>query len=406
MDFLNKEFLFFSSFLFVVMTLNAQSKGVHLDKEKVDLKFENIADLIVLKADLNDFKDLNFIVDTGSNVTIVFDSIYFTPKKYENAHNISIRGLGSDTLLSAKVVTENRFSLHRLFYDNDARIVVVGNNKFDLGAKFGKDIHGIIGNDFFRDFAMHIQYSKEKITVAQSVQKKSRYQVTNLPFYRNKPFLKLQDASKKEYELLIDSGGSDAVWFFDTEVNWEEVPHIRDFLGFGLSGEVIGNRVRKDSMRFASFWFPKLYVAIPDANYTNFVKEMYPNRKGSVGGKFLKRFDWVIDYPNQKLYFRKNRNFRKSFTYNATGIEVFQPLEFIHYYVIESVLRGSAGDEAGLYPDDIIKSINGVAVYELSLKEIYDVLNNYKAKKMTIAVERNGRSYKFQIPIRDILNEE
>ncbi|MEG0762174.1 MAG: peptide-binding protein, partial [Chryseobacterium sp.] len=47
-------------------------------------------------------------------------------------------------------------------------------------------------------------------------------------------------------------------------------------------------------------------------------------RKGSLGGEILRRFTVVFDYPNQKLYLKKNGNYNDSFNFNMSGLDFKQ----------------------------------------------------------------------------------
>ncbi len=389
--------------LLMIFSLNAQEKVV-LEGKQVKLMYQSISGLIVVKANLNGYKNLNFILDTGSNGIIVFKDVFFSPSQLRSANDLSIRGLGSDSLLTAKLVHNNTLKLHNRLYGEQLKVFLITENEFSLGAKYGFRVHGIIGNDYFRALNLGLNYQNQKIRVSHELHKIHKYKKTDAEFHLNKPFLQLSDNFNNDYPVLMDSGGVDALWLFDTEIDWHSKPHIRDFLGFGLSGEVIGNRIRKDSIYFQNEYFDKMYVAVPDTIYTNYIKKIYPSRKGSVGAQFLKRFNWVIDYQNQEIYYRPNRFRKEEFSYNVTGMEVFQPVEALRIYVIESILKDSAADHAGLFANDIIRSVNGKNVNELTLHDIYSSLQNHKAKKMTITVERNGQRIYTEIPLWDILN--
>ncbi len=392
-------------FLCLIFFIGASSQEVEDFCGKAKIHFERIADLIILNADINGYKNLKLIFDTGSNGVILFDEKYFDRVQLKNAQSISMRGLGADTVIAGKFIKNNQLSLSKNLNFKNVDTYLITDRSVNLGAKFGTDIHGIIGNDLFRQFIVHINYTQQKLILANTAIKKNKYEEIPMVTYNRKPFLRIKNKDRI-YTLLMDSGGSDALWLFDSDVKWETTPHIRDFLGFGLSGEVIGRRMRKDSIYFGNQYFEKMYVAVPDAKYTDFIKNIYPKRDGSVGMEFIKRYNWIIDYKRQKIYYKPNRKIKEKFSYNVTGIEVFQPIREINFFVIESILLNSLADEAGIYPDDVILSINGISSKNLTLESIYSILENNTAKKMTITVDRNGHRLYFDIPIADILNQD
>ncbi len=45
-------------------------------------------------------------------------------------------------------------------------------------------------------------------------------------------------------------------------------------------------------------------------------------RNGSLGGEVLSRFKVVFDFPNEKIYLRKNSFFKRKFHYNLSGLTI------------------------------------------------------------------------------------
>ena len=62
-----------------------------------------------------------------------------------------------------------------------------------------------------------------------------------------------------------------------------------------------------------------LKIAFPDSTSIKFISK-FGERNGSIGGEVLKRFNWVLDYPRRKIYFKKNSNYKKPFWFRTSGM--------------------------------------------------------------------------------------
>ena len=66
--------------------------------------------------------------------------------------------------------------------------------------------------------------------------------------------------------MLLDSGGSDAIWLFEhsrKDITTPEV-YFTDFLGVGLSGTIYGKRSRLFSLTIGRFLFKNPTVSFLD----------------------------------------------------------------------------------------------------------------------------------------------
>ena len=106
----------------------------------------------------------------------------------------------------------------------------------------------LLGFDLFKDLVVEINYSHKYIRLTEPI--KYRYKDCkkcerfNLEFYNNKPYInskvKIND-KQIPVKLLIDSGGSDALWLFedDTLGIVSNKKYFEDFLGHGLKRKCI-----------------------------------------------------------------------------------------------------------------------------------------------------------------------
>ena len=132
----------------------------------------------------------------------------------------------------------------------------------NFAPSLGIPIHGIIGYDVFKDFVVEINYSRNFIKLHNPLYYDSKlsrkWRTSNLTFYNNKPIIKASVTNRNQVvpvNLLIDTGGSDALWIFEDSSESLKIPTYTfdDFLGKGLSGNIYGKRSVFESFSLKDF---------------------------------------------------------------------------------------------------------------------------------------------------------
>ncbi len=432
-------------FLFSGGYINSQEKfnftGVNKNVQSV--KFQLINNLIVVPLKING-SQLSFILDTGVNKTILFNLSKEDSLGLNNVKKISLQGLGTGKPVEALLSQKNSIRIHNYVgVNNDVYVIL--NDTFDVSGKMGTTIHGIIGYELLKGAVVKINYRTRKIYFYNpetfSYKKCRKCETFPLSFYRNKPYIdakvQLDTVNNKlsDVKLLIDTGGSDAIWLFENTKKEIQTPkkYFRDILGEGLSGSIYGNRSRIPSMKIGSFKIVKPTISFLDSTSTLNARK-FKKRNGSIGGGILKRFKVWIDYPNKKITLKKNGSFKGGFEYNMSGLSIVYNAKvlvktegarglldvyditgdktsnfgalpssvinysyrFKHSYKIDKVLEDSPGGKAGLQKGDIIMKINGSGVFGYTLKELMSVFQERHDKKIKLVVERNGQPIKFE----------
>lgn len=440
-----KNLLFCIVFCVISSNFYAQDGFRFLNKnlKKVRVDFKLINNLIVIPLKING-KELSFILDTGSNKTIVFNISENDTIGLKNVEKVELQGLGKGNSVEALLSQKNTISLQNIQSENET-IYVILKDYFDLSGKMGITIHGIIGHNLLKDFAIKINYISKKIDFYQSkiFEFKKCKKCSTLPIkvIRGKPFIQAKvqlDTVHKVFtdvNLLIDSGGSDALWLFENSKENIKTPinYFSDILGEGLSGTIYGNRSRIPAIQIDSFEISKPTVSFLDSLTTTNAM-VFKERNGSLGSEILKRFTVWIDYPNKVLMLKKNSNFSRDFNYNMSGLEVVyngkqlvreeetktykdsynQNLDanntvnfvtsfsykFKPSFKIRSVVENSPAYNIGLQKNDLILNINGIQTHELTLGSILEKLQEKDGKKIKITIQRNGEKLKFEFYLK------
>ena len=435
--------LFFTS----IITLGAYSQSGFQFKKKSTKKqtvdFKLINNLIVVPLKIND-KKLSFILDSGVGKTILFNITENDSIGLYSVEKVKLQGLGKGEPVEALLSKNNNVRLNRI-ENNNQEIYITLQNQFDLSSKMGTTIHGVIGFDLLKNFIIKINYSNSKLTFYNpefyNLKDCRKCEILPIEFYRNKPYIntqvQLDTVGNKltDVKLLIDTGGSDAMWLFEESKKEIQTPQLffKDILGEGLSGTIYGNRSRIPSLVLNSFKIKNPTVSFLDTITTKNARN-FRDRNGSIGGGVLQRFKVWLDYPNSKIMLRKTAAMNKKFNYNMSGLEVvyngkklvqeqkfttFQSnmndnvskrntINFISSfsflfkpsYKIKTVLKGSPADLAGLKAGDVILKLNNKKAYEYKLSDINYKFQEKDKKKIKMLISRNGIEMKFEFRLQ------
>ena len=315
---------------------------------------------------------------------------------------------------------------------------------FDLSSKMGTTIHGIIGYNLLRNFVVKINYRTKRIHFYNpkkyQIKKCRRCEILPIQFHLKKPYIdvniQLDTVGYKltKVKMLVDSGGSDAIWLFENSKKNIKTPklYFNDILGGGLSGTIYGKRSRIPKLKIGKFEIEEPTVSFLDSTSTRNART-FKQRNGSIGGSVLKRFKVWLDYRNRKIMLKKNVSFKDGFNYNMSGLDVVYNgkqlvrekttnkildsgnrdinknntisfvtnffYKFKPSYKIKTVILNSPAGKAGLKAGDIILKINRKPAYSFTLSEIFYKFQEKNNKKISITIERNKlvKSYQFRL---------
>ena len=437
-----RKYLLFLIFSFSSILSIYSQKGFRFQersKIKQRVSFRLINNLIVIPVEING-QELSFILDTGVNKTIIFNLSESDSIGLQNPKKITLRGLGGGAPVAAILSENNQMKVKGLIGYNEA-IYVILKDFFDLSSKMGTTIHGIIGYNLLKNFIVKINYKTKKIdfyNAAKYRYKKCRKcEILPIQFYRKKPFVtvavQLDTIGSKltAVKMLVDSGGSDAIWFFEHSKPVIKTPkrYFNDILGEGLSGSIFGKRSRIPRLQIGAFRMIEPTVSFLDTLSTQNARK-FKNRNGSLGADVLRRFTVWLDYPNRQIMLKKNSSFKNPFNYNMSGLNIIyngkqlikeenntlsknsynrnvegnNTISFVSNYTykfkptykIRRIVKNSVADKAGLKEEDILISINNKSVANLTLSEIVYKLQEKENKKIRITVYRAGTKMAFR----------
>lgn len=434
------KFGFFISILFLSILMNAQNNFEIKDAKKVVIPFKFINNLIFIPMNVNGV-ELTFLLDTGVAENTIF-SLENKEMTLTSMEKMKFSGLGGNASIEGFKSDQNIGKIGNHFVNNSLSFYIILDEEFNISPHVGIPVNGILGYHFFKDYPVIIDYNSKKIIVFKDLQmfrkKIKNFEELPISIEKNKPYIDTDvemTNERKNSKLLIDLGNSDPIWLFPVLIKdfVYNRPNIEDYLGRGFNGDIFGKRSRIHNFYLGNFKFEKPLTAMPDEysiQHLNLVKD----RKGSVGGEIMRRFTVAFDYPNEKLYLRKNRYYEDPFHFNMSGIDFKQDgLQWEKDYLtfrtvneksssgnietynsnlqykfvlkplfsIAGVRKDSPASKAGLKKDDQLIAINGKKTSDMTLNKIMEMMKSEEGKSINMTIQRKDVELKFSFTLED-----
>lgn len=378
-------------------------------KKKVDIPIEIHNNLVVVPVVLNDALPLKFIVDTGVRTAILTQKTFSDILNLAYSRKYSISGPGGEKLVDAYVTNNVSLELPGVHGRGHA-MLVLEEDYLELRNYLGTDVHGILGYELFSRFIVKIDYERKIMTLytPERFRPGRKYQILPMTIEDTKPYIvtpiTLADGTVIQAKLLMDSGASHGLMLDPVSDPRIKVPDkvVSSVIGRGLGGEIIGRVGRIRALQVGRYRLEHAIANFPDPNsYTDTLKASTVFRNGAIGGEIMSRFTTVFNFPEEKIYLRKNHQFNRRFHYNLSGLIVKAKGARLSTFEITEVRKQSAGDKGGLRNGDIIVSINGLTTQYLDLNLINAYLNSKPGKKLRLEITRQGEPLKKEIILED-----
>jgi hypothetical protein len=360
---------------------------------------------VIVPVTLNNMLPLKFIVDTGVRTAILTQKAFSDILQLQYSRKYSIAGPGGEKFIDAYVTNNVSLTLPGVIGTGHA-MLVLEEDYLQLRNYLGTEVHGILGYELFSRFIVEIDYEKKLMTLSlpERFRKGRKYMEIPMVIEDTKPYIlatvKLTPTNIMTAKLLMDTGASHGLMLeplSDPRIILPE-KYVSTVIGRGLGGEITGKIGRIESLELHDITIDHLLANFPDPNsYLDTLKSSLTFRHGSIGGEILSRFKVAFDYPQGKVFLKKNALFKKKFYFNLSGIDLKAKGSSLKVFEVTGVRQGSPAEKAGLLSGDVLVSVNGIPTNEMELTEINAFLNSKPGKKLTLSIQRNNVRYTLQV---------
>nr|MBI1229008.1 PDZ domain-containing protein [Cytophagales bacterium] len=344
---------------------------------------------------INDGPPVNFLFDTGVKSNIFFSRTIADELGMQYTRKLNLVGADGQTVLSASVSPNNFFDLGDIEGIYQA-ILVLDEDFLELEKVIGIPIYGVIGHEFFKNNPIKIDYDNTTLTFYKtSALKWKPFGFRSMPIEMvgSKPYIttKIRQVKGRELEakLLIDTGANHGL-LLNRETSDEIVLPpltIETDLGRSLGGDLFGlvGRVRRVDIQ--GLKFRNVVTSYPDqTEFSDVIVET--GRQGSIGSELLNRVKLILDYPRERLLFKKGAKFSEQFDYDMSGmmVRVFSAEEKRFY--VSQVRENSPSGKSGVQLYDEITAINKIPSFFWELADITKLLRSEEGKVITLDILR------------------
>jgi hypothetical protein len=262
-------------------------------------------------------------------------------------------------------------------------------------------IDGIIGYSFFRRFIVYIDYDEMIIKV---------YIPGSYKYPRGGYLLKPQFSTlPMQMAEVRDSRDVMAKFYFDTGAGlcllmstdfskdstvFKKKRKMYATIAEGLGGKTDMALSVVKELRVGPYRFHNIpaYVFNDEYNVTN-----YPALGGLIGNDIFRRFNVVLNYPQQEIFIKPNKHYLDSFDYSYTGLGFYLINGAI---TVTDIIKDSPAEQAGFMLNDVIIGVEGNFTNNIQAYKI--LMQNAKAR-LRVVVMRNGSPQIIFLKVRSIL---
>jgi len=415
--------LSFLFFVFVLLHFNSVAQIEVLTDSDIFSKSSNqisikvVNNNVLVPVDLGFGMQLYFLLDTGVKTTIITEPMIINILGLPLERKIKVRGYGSDEPIPAWVSTKLNYRLNDDYKFTNQDVIVL-EEAVNLDQFLGEPVYGIIGYDFLSKHEVTIDFVREKLIIKEPknakridrLKRKKRVEVYDLEFLGSKPFITTEirhSAVNDSLKLLVDTGFSGALSLYpnDKTNQFKQEPLLHNYQGYGMNGLILSKFKKIDGVSLSDqIEFESVSTHFIDTTSLRNVTHIR-HSDGSIGNDILRRFRVSLDYKNMKMYLRPIQSrLDDPFMYNRAGIRVLyrHSVEEGSQFVVQSLRKGSEAERCGLQNKDILLAIDGRKVKNVSMRRVYELLNDFNTDERVITVMRKNTQHTFEFRINPI----
>ena len=352
--------------------------------------------IVIVRAQIDNFPDtLNFVFDTGSggisldSTTADYLKVSFvkTEKTIRGIGGIKTVDFSNDHTLKLPGLAASHLDFHINDYDL-------------LTSVYGIKIDGIIGYSFMRRYIVRLDYDNFVIEVfSPGTFKYPRGGYLLKPNFSTLPLQSavLSDERTILSRFIFDTGAGLSFLlskdFVDDSLVFKKNRKFYPTQAEGLGGKRQMSVGVVKEVKIGPYKFKRVPVHVFEDEYN---VTSYPLLGGLIGNDILRRFNVILNYPEQSIFLKPNTHYLEAFDYSYTGLGI---------YLIDGEIRvidimpDSPGDKAGFLPGDIIFSVETNASKNI---QAYKNMFQNSIGKMRVVVFRDQKPLVLTIDIKDI----
>lgn len=376
----------------------------------IKIPFRYVQSFIIIDAKLEGVLPMSFIFDTGAEQNIIIDRGYTDIFKDIYLKEIDIFGADLNqpipALLTRALNIQITESLPVL-----RQCIVLKEKKINFDAIVGENIHGILTGSIFKDYIIEINYRKSFILLHKYDSRISLKKFTKhkIKITKNKPYIdcriQMPNMEFKTLSLLLDSGAALSSILYSNADTSVMIPQnvIPSNLGSGLGGLIHGVAGRIKKFCIDSIYCIDDLVIHFQTVETDYIQNESKLKQGIIGNQILEKFLILIDYKNEYVYLKADKEFATAPKYDKSGLFITKGGTDLSKFYVSNVMPNSPAADQGIMVGDEIISLNTIPKLFLSLQKIQNILAKKPSKSIKIKLKRGKKLIKTQFTLRNLI---
>lgn len=275
----------------------------------------------------------------------------------------------------------------------------------NLREVLGRHADGMIGNNAVFDKPLLVNYSDGYLLPLDSLTSQILDGYSKLPAHFNdnridiECELKIDSLQSVKGTFRLDIGcGSTVILTNATlkSLDLNNKPQAKCFYSnMGIGGDGTDVNFRAESFKLLD----ELQNVVVSASYNTEGALSDRPHAGIIGNDILCHYDLIIDAPNNTLWARRNNNTDRPYQISSrTQMGYLDRTDITEGWIVSSLYEGGIAQKAGFEIGDIILSINGISVKNISWEEQRKGLG-LKGRVTYIVKKQNGETVTYVLNI-------
>ncbi len=371
--------------------------------QAVEVPFRIGETAIIVDAKVNN-KPVSLMFDTGFSGAVVIDNTINLGKP---TGSITLRDFVRQ--MDAPTVKITTLMLGNKKIDSTG-MTAVQTAPADYSSSFNTHCDGIMGFEVIKNEITEINFEQKKFIfhpktvdiTKRTPDNKKTFLAKLLPMGNNSLEMDIELPNGKTMTLALDTGNS----FYATTHKdvlqrvgmWgDKDPKFTTLVGVA-SGSVTSFNIRMPSAKI---------FGIPVQNSVWDIIDLPSSSAegdGTVGFRFLKNFNVIIDYDRRRVWFENFTGKVIDEPIGETGISATY-IESFKGIVVVRVSPDSPAAAAGIKERDLILSMDGKDLHSEGYRQMRQMLEGPVGSKLKLAIQRGGTLKRFEVERKELLND-
>jgi hypothetical protein len=367
----------------------------------VKMPFDTYWNGILLQVRINNSQPVWLAMDTGASLNIISQRLFKRlGLKAGGAANLT----GGTGGFQSQFVQDATISLPGV----EAYKQIIGSAPIDeMTALFGRDVEGLIGTPFIKNFVIEIDYAGRAITfydpkVYSLRDSKEAINLENrngLPFAEVELSLNGRDTIKDKF--MLDTGSTRIFQINSPFARVHKILSIVPAANMTAAvGEAIGGQGEFTEARISSIRIGKYVIKRPVVSiYRGETGGDASADAGVIGSEIFRRFTVTLDYQSGKMLLKPNAHFKEPYEIDMSGLELMTRADDFKVILIKSVLANSPAAAAGLREGDQLIAINNKSAARFNLAQL-TMMFKQAGKVYPLTIKRGDRTIRTKLRLR------